>query len=186
MLPRHRAEHEISANMTGLPGIAIATGPRSGAARECAPPGLARSGGHEAFGGAARVAVQRSDHRNIHEGSMADKVIGIDLGTTNSVVAVMEGGDPVVIPNAEGGRTTPSVVGFTQGRRAAGRADRQAPGRHEPAEYRLLDQALHGPQDVRGDRGDEARPVQGRGRATTAWRRSRCRASATRRPRSRR
>src|SRR5450756_3250482 len=46
---------------------------------------------------------------------MADKVIGIDLGTTNSVVAVMEGGDPVVIPNAEGGRTTPSVVGFTSG-----------------------------------------------------------------------
>ena len=45
---------------------------------------------------------------------MADKVIGIDLGTTNSVVAVMEGGDPVVIPNAEGGRTTPSVVGFTK------------------------------------------------------------------------
>jgi molecular chaperone DnaK len=45
---------------------------------------------------------------------MADKVIGIDLGTTNSVVAVLEGGDPVVIPNSEGGRTTPSVVGFTK------------------------------------------------------------------------
>ncbi len=59
---------------------------------------------------------------------MADKVIGIDLGTTNSVVAVMEGGDPVVIPNAEGGRTTPSVVAFTKdGDRLVGQvAKRQA------------------------------------------------------------
>jgi molecular chaperone DnaK len=59
---------------------------------------------------------------------MAAKVIGIDLGTTNSVVAVMEGGDPVVIPNAEGGRTTPSVVGFTKdGERLVGQiAKRQA------------------------------------------------------------
>jgi molecular chaperone DnaK len=59
---------------------------------------------------------------------MADKVIGIDLGTTNSVVAVMEAGDPVVIPNAEGGRTTPSVVGFSKdGERLVGQiAKRQA------------------------------------------------------------
>lgn len=56
------------------------------------------------------------------------KIIGIDLGTTNSVVAVMEGGEPVVIPNAEGGRTTPSVVAFTKkGERLVGAsAKRQA------------------------------------------------------------
>ena len=56
------------------------------------------------------------------------KIIGIDLGTTNSVVAVMEGDGPVVIPNAEGGRTTPSVVAFTKsGERLVGQvAKRQA------------------------------------------------------------
>jgi molecular chaperone DnaK len=56
------------------------------------------------------------------------KIIGIDLGTTNSVVSVMEGGDPVVVPNAEGGRTTPSVVAFTKdGERLVGQvAKRQA------------------------------------------------------------
>src|ERR1700736_1413952 len=43
------------------------------------------------------------------------KIIGIDLGTTNSVVAVMQGGEPVVIPNQEGARTTPSVVAITKG-----------------------------------------------------------------------
>ncbi len=56
------------------------------------------------------------------------KIIGIDLGTTNSVVSVMEGGTPAVIPNQEGGRTTPSVVGFTKnGERLVGNvAKRQA------------------------------------------------------------
>ncbi len=56
------------------------------------------------------------------------KIIGIDLGTTNSCVAVLEGGEPVVIPNAEGGRTTPSVVGFAKdGERLVGQvAKRQA------------------------------------------------------------
>ena len=56
------------------------------------------------------------------------KIIGIDLGTTNSVVAVMQGGEPVVIPNQEGGRTTPSVVGITKsGERLVGQvAKRQA------------------------------------------------------------
>ena len=62
------------------------------------------------------------------------KVIGIDLGTTNSCVSVLEGGDPVVIANAEGQRTTPSVVAFTKGgeRLVGETAKRQAitnPGR---------------------------------------------------------
>ena len=49
------------------------------------------------------------------------KTIGIDLGTTNSCMAVLEGGEPTVIPNAEGGRTTPSVVAFTKdGQRLVG------------------------------------------------------------------
>src|SRR5688572_16396751 len=56
------------------------------------------------------------------------KIIGIDLGTTNSVVAVMEGGEPVVITNPEGSRLTPSVVAFTKsGERLVGQvAKRQA------------------------------------------------------------
>ena len=61
------------------------------------------------------------------------KVIGIDLGTTNSCVAVMEGGEPTVIPNAEGARTTASVVAFTKnGERLVGQvAKRQAVTNHD-------------------------------------------------------
>jgi len=67
------------------------------------------------------------------------KIIGIDLGTTNSVVAVMEGGQPVVIPNQEGGRTTPSVVAFTKsGERLVGQvAKRQSVTNPENTVYSI-------------------------------------------------
>src|SRR5262245_256641 len=69
----------------------------------------------------ASIEITRRNHQ-------MSKVIGIDLGTTNSVVAVMEGGEPAVIVNQEGGRTTPSVVGFTkEGERLVGQvAKRQS------------------------------------------------------------
>jgi len=67
------------------------------------------------------------------------KIIGIDLGTTNSVVAVMQGGEPIVIPNQEGGRTTPSVVGITKaGERLVGQvAKRQAVTNPENTVYSI-------------------------------------------------
>src|SRR5918992_754072 len=58
----------------------------------------------------SRVAITRERGRQ----HMA-RAVGIDLGTTNSVVAVLEAGEPAVIPNSEGQRTTPSVVGFAKG-----------------------------------------------------------------------
>ncbi len=59
----------------------------------------------------------------LHFGIMAHYILGIDLGTTNSCMSVMEGGEPVVIPNAEGARTTPSIVAFTKsGERVVGQA----------------------------------------------------------------
>ncbi|ACK64584.1 chaperone protein DnaK [Rippkaea orientalis PCC 8801] len=67
------------------------------------------------------------------------KVIGIDLGTTNSCVAVLEGGKPIVIPNSEGGRTTPSIVGFSKGQqRLVGQlAKRQAVTNAENTVYSI-------------------------------------------------
>src|SRR5437588_2034729 len=83
------------------------------------------------------------------------KVIGIDLGTTNSCVAIMEGGDPKVIPNSEGGRTTPSVVAFTEsGERLVGQiARRQAvtnPENTIAAVKRLLGRRYDDPEVQKG------------------------------------
>ena len=73
---------------------------------------------------------------------MAERVVGIDLGTTNSVIAIMEGGDPLVITNAEGSRLTPSVVAFTKsGERLTGHVGAPAGGT-QLGEHRLLDQAV--------------------------------------------
>ena len=72
------------------------------------------------------------------------RAVGIDLGTTNSAVAVLEGGEPTVIANAEGGRTTPVRRRVRQERRGAGRRDRQAPGRHQRRPDHPLGQAPHG------------------------------------------
>ncbi len=92
---------------------------------------------------------------------MAGKVIGIDLGTTNSCVAVMEGGEPVVITNAEGARTTPSVVSFQKdGSRVVGQvAKRQAVAnpdktiisikRHMGSDYKVnVDGKEYSPQEI--------------------------------------
>ena len=74
------------------------------------------------------------------------KAIGIDLGTTNSCVGVMEGGEPVVIPNAEGGRTTPSVVAISKnGERLVGQVAKRQ-GVTNPDNTVYLDQAPDGPQ----------------------------------------
>ena len=88
------------------------------------------------------------------------KIIGIDLGTTNSCVAVLEGGEAVVIPNPEGGRTTPSVVAFKDNERMVGQiAKRQAitnPDRtvssikrHMGSDYKVnIDGKSYTPQEI--------------------------------------
>ena len=95
------------------------------------------------------------------------KAVGIDLGTTNSVVSVLEAGEPVVIPNAEGGRTTPSVVGFSKTgevlvgevakRQAITNPDRtiRSVKRHMGTSWTVdIDgKAVHGPGDLGPDSG---------------------------------
>jgi molecular chaperone DnaK (HSP70) len=90
------------------------------------------------------------------------KIIGIDLGTTNSVVAVMEGGEPVVITNPEGSRLTPSVVAFTKsGERLVGQvAKRQAVTNPENTIFSI--KRFMGRRPLRGQRGDEDGAVSGR------------------------
>src|SRR5438045_1657074 len=106
------------------------------------------------------------------------KVIGIDLGTTNSCVAVIEGGQPVVIPNSEGARTTPSVVAFTPGgerlvRQVAKRQAAQNPGNTVAAVKRLMGRVFDAPEVekqrthvpyaiVKDENGDAWVEVQGR------------------------
>ena len=76
--------------------------------------------------------------------AQGEKIIGIDLGTTNSVVAIMEGSEPKVIPNPEGNRLTPSVVAFHRQEGDDRRRTGPSSGGHQPQAYRLFGQAFHG------------------------------------------
>lgn len=95
------------------------------------------------------------------------KVIGIDLGTTNSCIAVLEGGQPIIVPNSEGGRTTPSIVGFGKGQRLVGQlAKRQAVTNAENTVYSIKRFIGRRWQDTETERGRVAYHCQ-RGRDDT-------------------
>ena len=112
------------------------------------------------------------------------KVIGIDLGTTNSVVAVMEGGEPAVIVNQEGSRTTPSIVAFTkEGERLVGQvAKRQSVTNPDSTVFSI--KRFMGRKHARGGAGDRSRAVSGHQGVEMATRGWRCAARSIRRPRS--
>src|SRR5713226_4997497 len=93
----------LSENLTNMHSTCI-LGPELGLERKN------RAGFALLSAGYGRAGMAESFRRN----GSNEQDIGIDLGTTNSVVAVMQGGEPVVIPNQEGGRTTPSVVAITK------------------------------------------------------------------------
>ena len=109
--------------------------------------------------------------------AQGEKIIGIDLGTTNSVVAVMEGKEAKVIPNQEGNRLTPSVVAFTdKGETLVGEPAKRQAITNSRADG-LLDQAVHGPPAQRSGRPKRrSSPTRSSaGRRTT----SRCRSTTS-------
>src|SRR4051812_9843524 len=126
---RRRADPSTPASTRRSPTSQAPTGPmarssrRSGGAIDSATASSARRSSPSRL----RQTHPTTDQANREQPTMG-KIIGIDLGTTNSVVAVMEGGEPTVIASAEGGRTVPSVVAFTKtGERLVGQlAKRQA------------------------------------------------------------
>ena len=71
------------------------------------------------------------------------KIIGIDLGTTNSCVAVMDGDKPRVIENAEGDRTTPSIIAYTNDNEILSGSNRQNAERYQPEKYTICNQTFN-------------------------------------------
>src|SRR4029078_3970505 len=120
-----RAEPSAGTSRTRTRSSACTRARLPSAPRRSAKHGIAvsptRGGGHGPY-----LLCSHSDYPPVHAQGRSTtlimaKTIGIDLGTTNSCMAVLEGGEPTVIPNAEGGRTTPSVVAFTKdGQRLVG------------------------------------------------------------------